>query len=59
MKIGEAFPRPHTAPPAFAVRTVNEEDFRPVTDEIVATTLRDTLTGQTQQQTLLTGGSRG
>ena len=50
MKIGEAFPVPYAAPPSFAVRTVNEEDFgRNYIRGDVFLTLRDGATGVVQE----------
>lgn len=54
MKIGEAFRAPHADPPAFAVRTVNEEDFgRYYIRGDVFITLRDGTSGEVQDERAL------
>lgn len=51
MKIGEAFRAPHADPPAFAIRTVNEEDFgRYYIRGDVFFTLRDGTSGDIQEE---------
>lgn len=51
MKIGEAFRAPYAAPPTFAVRTANEEDFRRyyIRGDVFFT-LRDGPTGEIQEE---------